>query len=226
MGSYLAVTQNEAHSWAEVWVPGYGWITFDPTPAGGAEGSAQTPWFWPGRLFFDGLQHRWSKWVLDYSLTEQTGALRRLTRLFDPDPTPEPSPRDEDPASGLLLWALLAMVVLFGLDRAVRRRSASRPPDSVPYLRLLGTARRRGIVGSGAITPFELVRCVGRHAPAAEGPTERLVQLYVRGRFSGRPPSADERSAMRRALRAARTALGKARRPGRRVASRTAPPTS
>jgi transglutaminase-like putative cysteine protease len=53
------VTDREAHAWVEVWFDGYGWITFDPTPAapGGAprltqagadaglagSGSAQTP---------------------------------------------------------------------------------------------------------------------------------------------------------------------------------------
>jgi transglutaminase-like putative cysteine protease len=28
------VTDREAHSWVEVWFPGDGWVTFDPTPAG------------------------------------------------------------------------------------------------------------------------------------------------------------------------------------------------
>ncbi|HET9949066.1 MAG TPA: transglutaminaseTgpA domain-containing protein, partial [Longimicrobiales bacterium] len=72
-GDYLVVTQNEAHSWVEVWFPGYGWVTFDPTPAGGGSGAGSRAWFWPGRIFFDGLQHRWSKWVLDYGADEQAG---------------------------------------------------------------------------------------------------------------------------------------------------------
>ena len=37
---YEVITQNEAHSWVEVWFPGYGWVTFDPTPAGSGVGSA------------------------------------------------------------------------------------------------------------------------------------------------------------------------------------------
>jgi transglutaminase-like putative cysteine protease len=66
-GQYLAVTQNEAHSWVEVWFPGYGWVEFDPTPGGGGTAAAATSWLWPGRFLFDGLQHRWNKWVLDYN---------------------------------------------------------------------------------------------------------------------------------------------------------------
>ena len=37
-GGYLAVTQNEAHSWVEVWFPNFGWVAFDPTPGGSATG--------------------------------------------------------------------------------------------------------------------------------------------------------------------------------------------
>lgn len=40
-GDYLAVTQNEAHSWVEVWFPDFGWVAFDPTPAGPREAAAQ-----------------------------------------------------------------------------------------------------------------------------------------------------------------------------------------
>ena len=65
---YLAVTQNEAHTWVEVWFPGYGWVQFDPTPGGTGTSAAVTSWLWPGRFLFDGLQHRWNKWVLDYNL--------------------------------------------------------------------------------------------------------------------------------------------------------------
>ncbi len=43
MGHYLAVTQNQAHSWIEVWFPGYGWVTFDPTPAGAGGGRRPRP---------------------------------------------------------------------------------------------------------------------------------------------------------------------------------------
>src|SRR5690606_14829821 len=38
-GGYLSVTQNQAHSWVEVWFPAYGWVLFDPTPAGSVAGA-------------------------------------------------------------------------------------------------------------------------------------------------------------------------------------------
>jgi len=81
-GQYLAVTQNEAHSWVEVWFPGYGWVQFDPTPGGAVTSAAVTSWLWPGRFLFDGLQHRWNKWVLDYNLEAQSGLYRRISELL------------------------------------------------------------------------------------------------------------------------------------------------
>lgn len=34
------VTDHNAHTWVEVWFPGYGWLPFDPTPARGELGAA------------------------------------------------------------------------------------------------------------------------------------------------------------------------------------------
>ncbi len=36
------VTDHNAHAWVEVWFPGYGWLTFDPTPARGNLASPYT----------------------------------------------------------------------------------------------------------------------------------------------------------------------------------------
>ena len=84
VGNYLVVTQNEAHSWVEVWFPEYGWVAFDPTPSGIAQGEVPSSWYWPGRVFLDGLQHRWNHWVINYSVDEQAGIFASLRRLSQP----------------------------------------------------------------------------------------------------------------------------------------------
>jgi transglutaminase-like putative cysteine protease len=41
--SEWTVTDHDAHTWVEVWFPGYGWLPFDPTPSrGGLSGSYTT----------------------------------------------------------------------------------------------------------------------------------------------------------------------------------------
>ena len=37
------LTQEDAHAWCEVYFPGFGWLTFDPTPGNGGDGSGSDP---------------------------------------------------------------------------------------------------------------------------------------------------------------------------------------
>ena len=112
-GQYLAVTQNEAHTWVEVCFPGYGWIEFDPTPGGAGASAAVTSWLWPGRFLFDGLQHRWNKWVLDYNLESQSGLYRRVSELLRGQASSSPSSPDRAPARRVDIgWMILTAMVM------------------------------------------------------------------------------------------------------------------
>jgi protein-glutamine gamma-glutamyltransferase len=66
-GNYV-VRAKDAHAWVEAFFPGYGWQTFDPTPAG----SAGTPQGW-GRvaLYVDAAQSFWREWVVSYDSSHQ-----------------------------------------------------------------------------------------------------------------------------------------------------------
>lgn len=204
-GDYLAVTQNQAHSWVEVWFPNYGWVTFDPTPGGAGSSNAATAWYWPGRFLFDGMQHRWNKWVLEYNVETQGGLLDRLRRLGD-EGVPEPTAPDG--SRGKAWWGLTALLLaVAGAAWALTRRAASRPFETRAYLRLVELCRRAEIVGLEPVAPLELVEALERHAHPAARPARRLVELYLRARFGAMPLDEAERRAVADALGRARGLL-------------------
>jgi transglutaminase-like putative cysteine protease len=216
-GEYLAVTQNEAHSWVEVWFPGYGWVAFDPTPGGTGVGSAEAAWYWPGRFFFDGLQHRWSKWVLDYSVESQTGLLRSWSGLLRGDEEGGPGGRGGAPDRGwLILLALGAGAALWWLGRG----RASLPPATRLYLDLRRSCARARLPVPPGLTPLALLEQLRRHGSPAVDPAGRVVDLYLRSRYGGKTLDDAELRSMRAALRDARRTLRRAR------ASSPAPPSS
>lgn len=205
-GNYLAVTQNQAHSWVEVWFPGYGWVTFDPTPGDSGVGERAEAWFWPGRIFFDAIQHRWNKWVLDYNLESQADIFERWSHMVGSERTSsvEPSGDRSDPMS--TPWAaVLALLALAGGLWWVRRGGRMVSPETRAYLRLRDACRRAGVPVPPGLTPLALVERIREHRSSAARSAERIVDLYLRARYGGEPLRESE-------LREMNTALGATRR--------------
>ena len=66
-GSYL-IRGRDAHSWVEAYIPGFGWTTFDPTPAG----PGVVPARWNRlQLYLDAAAEFWREWVVNYDATQQ-----------------------------------------------------------------------------------------------------------------------------------------------------------
>jgi hypothetical protein len=213
LGNYLAVTQNEAHSWVEVWFPAYGWVPFDPTPAGGGEGRVADSWMWPGRYFTDALQHRWGKWVLDYNLQSQLDVVGRALRALTGR-----SPGERSSDGGPAVLPLLFTLALFGFGAflLMSRAAARGSRETRIYLELVESCRRAGLV-TGQVAPLELLERVRRSGGGASAPAGRHVRLYLRARFAGEGLEEEERAEMARALRSARRALSEKRRASRAV---------
>ena len=209
-GRYLAVTQNEAHSWVEVWFPEFGWVPFDPTPAGSREETIASEGgvggaFWPGRFFFDGMQHRWNKWVVDYNLEKQIGVFQQMGELFRRS-QPTPRPGSFGALRGLLPWIALiaAMLLLIRLRPRGGRRKVS--GEARIYLALRRAYARAGYADENA-TPLAWLEGLRRARAPGHAAAERLVRDYLRARFAGESIGESGREQMKRDLAEARQAL-------------------
>ncbi|WP_430462313.1 transglutaminase TgpA family protein [Thalassolituus sp. LLYu03] len=105
---YLTVRQYDAHAWTEAWLPGQGWVRFDPTAmvapnriaygleeAVREEGSflEKSPFSvqkFKGlnllnelRMQFDSLNYYWQRWVLSYDGQRQKNFLTNVIGLSD-----------------------------------------------------------------------------------------------------------------------------------------------
>ena len=77
LGGDFIVRARDAHSWVEVYFPGYGWFPFDPTPpdpnplAGGDWGALED--------YYDALNLFWNEWIINYDFAHQM----QLAQQFD-----------------------------------------------------------------------------------------------------------------------------------------------
>jgi hypothetical protein len=75
--SQYVVRASDAHSWVEAYFPGYGWVSFDPTPADSGSASPRSNRM---MLYLDAMQSFWRDWVVDYDLAHQLALTQSTSR--------------------------------------------------------------------------------------------------------------------------------------------------
>jgi protein-glutamine gamma-glutamyltransferase len=212
-GGFLTVTQNHAHSWVEVWFPGWGWVPFDPTPPGAVSGGVSARGLLSLRLLFTGLEHRWGKWVLDYDLGTQTELFRRTVGSLTPRARRPAASEGDASLVRLLVVVALLMVVAGALLRSARAFGrGGRSAPTREYLRLRRAYQRSGLPPARALPPLQFVAAI-EDAPGAPY-ARRAVELYVRARFGASPLTRIEVQVLHESVAAALRELRRGRRQG------------
>ncbi|WOX06299.1 transglutaminase TgpA family protein [Microbulbifer pacificus] len=204
---YLLVRQYDAHAWAEIWLPGRGWVRVDPTAAVAPERirdglrSAAAEEFMQDallplhkiafvtrlRLQWDMVNYRWYQTVVSFDRERQQGLLTRLLG--------EVSPMRLALLLGIpVVLALLALLLWLHLSS----RGPALPAASRLYLRFCQRMARAGVARNPGEAPGDFARRIEREVPRL-GPMARQITLaYERAAYGD---SAAAERQLRRLLR-------------------------
>ncbi len=190
------VRQNVAHTWVEVYFPGYGWQRFEPTPASyttlperpeapAPEGASNDPANDPTSTLFTGrnmsleeLERRLAETEGDVSNPEQVRQLiaEQEARAW----------RSSMIRRGTIGGSVLAvaMLLVFFL-----RRPSGIGAASMAYARTLRIARWAGLGPKESITPREFALQLAEHMPAHRAPLTDIAAAYTRERYGANASS-------------------------------------
>jgi transglutaminase-like putative cysteine protease len=210
LGEDYIVRASDAHSWVEVYFPGSGWMTFDPTPPGAESAGG---FFTRFGQYMDWFELSWNEWVINYDFIHQillAQNMQRSTRAWTEVARAWFQSEQEKGRRWMRSWngglrlllplaiVLFLMALRFDLVVAfVRRLWLSwqlRSPEvarsnpqlaSRLYSELLYLLERRGFARQPTQTPFEFAAAVSqpRLAPAVY----EFTQHYAQARFGGAP---------------------------------------
>jgi protein-glutamine gamma-glutamyltransferase len=213
---YVAVRAGDAHSWDEVYFPGAGWATVDPTPPGDIDALGRGGSGWTARLgrLLDTARFHWNKWVIEYDLASQLSLFKRIGGVLQG-------------AAGLIKRGALGLAhavvrrwpVALGLGAALaaglvglvvwrrrrrrdprapggRSRSRVRSPIAAIYDDVARLLARSGVPREAAVTPRELALRMGARGAAAATQVGELTELYYAAEWGRRDdPAAEARAA-------------------------------
>lgn len=178
------VREKDAHAWVEIYFPLYGWVEFEPTAAEPLIARPRPP-----------------KIIEPSEAGGESGPQSDEEDIFREDRLPRDAggfasgqaPRSRQAVRwlvGLLLLSIPAGLAAFWTLRERKLRGLNLVERV--YERLCSFARRLGIKFQRHQTPYEYAAALSTVIPEGHGPVQRITDLYVRERFSGKEVSGQE----------------------------------
>jgi transglutaminase-like putative cysteine protease len=133
---FYAVRQGDAHSWVETFVDRGNnkgaWVTFDPTPASGAQPLADRGGVWTLlREAFEAVTQKWDDYVVNYDMHKQYTVFDKVRRAFERAKRPKTDGGESSPSltrSKRIVAASVGLLLATGAAYYFWRRRRGPPP--------------------------------------------------------------------------------------------------
>jgi hypothetical protein len=208
---YVAVRAGDAHSWDEVFFPGQGWVTFDPTPSDHDDPLGRGGNGWRAKMarFLDTLRFQWTKWVIEYDLVAQLSLFKNVGHVLQAGAG---GVRDAAIAAQRAVvrhWPISLGVVALVVVFVMRRRKTwlfdgggggkaggrKRATISEVYDQIVRQLAKSGMAREAATTPRELAGRMTRDGKPGAVQLAELTELYYAAEWGQRSaPAAEERA--------------------------------
>jgi hypothetical protein len=187
-GFYI-VRESIAHSWPEVYFPGYGWQRFEPTPASYARRPARpalpddSDSLSSTDVFTGGVGPSGNDFLdLEEEFMRQSGGdPERFRELFEAQQRAEQQRRLA--LLGAVIVALLGAVG--GCIFWMRRQERGLTPAATIFLRMGRLGGWSGVPQQPHTTPREYARELGQALPREQDTIERIASTYTAERYGG-----------------------------------------
>jgi transglutaminase-like putative cysteine protease len=193
VGDYYIVRQKDAHSWVEAHFPGYGWVTFDPTPPD-TSGLGLDRGFWARTSFYlDAMEMKWQQYVVAFSYTEQMGIYKGIKMAY--------LTLKEQIKNLPFKWLLIGLIMSIIFTAAIlllsplnptfshkwrRRKDEGRGKGEGFYARLLKILERKGFHKLESITPYEFACSIINCDNIVRDSIMDLTDIFYQVRFGSK----------------------------------------
>jgi protein-glutamine gamma-glutamyltransferase len=227
VGGDWIVRASDAHTWVEVFFPGYGWITFDPTPPGNGH---RAGFFDRIGKYWDWFQFAWGEWIINYDFVHQM-SLADSAQKTGRDWTESARKYYHQKERELIHWilaldkktenspyflpailAILIVILMYLRGRALftfmmarwslrtrRGGNITASLATLEYREMLRMLEKRGWKKLPSQTAQEFAAAISANDVAA--PVTQLTQLYESARFGNHAAPTQQISLLLRSIR-------------------------